>query len=170
MSLSLFPGSLYTPEPGYNPLYRLFDEFNNYKSDQNITNFRPKFDIIEHENEYELHGELPGLDKKDLHVEFTDGQTLLMRGKVERAYSEGTPPKDFAEGTTQRGVTKTGEKEKGEGTKYWVAERSIGEFQRSFVFGHRVDQERVSAELKDGILTMHVPKADASRGRLVQIK
>lgn len=170
MSLSLFPSSLYTPEPAYNPLYRLLDEFSNYKREGgNITNFHPKFDIIEHDNEYELHGELPGLEKKDLHIEFTDAQTLLMRGQVQRSYTAGTPPKDFAEGTSTRGSAKAST-EKGEGTKYWVAERSIGEFQRNFVFGHRVDQDRVSAELKDGILTMHVPKADSPKGRLVEIK
>jgi HSP20 family molecular chaperone IbpA len=178
MSLSLFPGSLYSDPVYNNPLYRFFDEVSNYnkRSDTgggSISHFQPKFDIVEHSNEYELHGELPGLDKKDLHVEFTDAQTILMRGRVERSYSSGTPPKEFAEGTETRGTSrreKGKEGEKDEGPKYWVAERSIGEFQRTFVFGHKVDQDKVSAELKDGILTMHVPKADSTKGRLVEVK
>ncbi|KAL8822861.1 MAG: hypothetical protein Q9191_006411 [Dirinaria sp. TL-2023a] len=43
--------------------------------------------------------------------------------------------------------------------KYWVSERSVGEFQRRFEFPGRVDQESVKASLKNGILSVIVPKA-----------
>lgn len=43
--------------------------------------------------------------------------------------------------------------------KYWVSERSVGEFQRRFQFPGRVDQEAVKASLKNGILSVIVPKA-----------
>ena len=43
--------------------------------------------------------------------------------------------------------------------KYWVSERSTGTFQRRFSFPGRVDQEAVKASLKDGILSVTVPKA-----------
>ncbi|KAI4150456.1 MAG: hypothetical protein LQ341_001100 [Variospora aurantia] len=45
------------------------------------------------------------------------------------------------------------------GYKYWVSERSVGEFQRTFSFPGKVDQEAVKASLKDGILSIIVPKA-----------
>ncbi|KAL8939756.1 MAG: hypothetical protein Q9211_002592 [Gyalolechia sp. 1 TL-2023] len=45
------------------------------------------------------------------------------------------------------------------GHKYWVSERSVGEFQRTFSFPGKVDQEAVKASLKDGILSIIVPKA-----------
>ena len=43
--------------------------------------------------------------------------------------------------------------------KYWVSERSVGEFSRRFEFPGRVDQESVKASLKNGILSVIVPKA-----------
>lgn len=43
--------------------------------------------------------------------------------------------------------------------KYWVSERSVGQFQRRFEFPGRVDQESVKASLKNGILSVIVPKA-----------
>lgn len=43
--------------------------------------------------------------------------------------------------------------------KYWVTERSIGTFERRFSFPGRVDQEAVKASLKNGILSVIVPKA-----------
>ncbi len=45
--------------------------------------------------------------------------------------------------------------------KYWLSERSIGEFSRSFKFASRVDQDAVTAHLDNGVLTVTVPKAKA---------
>ncbi|KAL8655049.1 MAG: hypothetical protein Q9210_001140 [Variospora velana] len=45
------------------------------------------------------------------------------------------------------------------GYKYWVSERSVGEFQRTFSFPGKVDQDAVKASLKNGILSIIVPKA-----------
>lgn len=42
--------------------------------------------------------------------------------------------------------------------RYWVSERSVGEFQRTFAFPAKVDRERIKANLKNGILTVVVPK------------
>ncbi|KAI4279556.1 MAG: hypothetical protein LQ337_000141 [Flavoplaca oasis] len=44
-------------------------------------------------------------------------------------------------------------------SRYWVSERSIGEFRRTFSFPGKVDQEAVKASLKNGILSVVVPKA-----------
>lgn len=44
-------------------------------------------------------------------------------------------------------------------SKYWVSERSVGEFRRTFSFPGKVDQEAVKASLKNGILSVVVPKA-----------
>ncbi|KAL8665768.1 MAG: hypothetical protein Q9168_007633, partial [Polycauliona sp. 1 TL-2023] len=46
-----------------------------------------------------------------------------------------------------------------ESAKYWVRERSVGEFRRTFSFPGKVDQEAVKASLKNGILSVVVPKA-----------
>ncbi|KAL8952433.1 MAG: hypothetical protein Q9222_001668 [Ikaeria aurantiellina] len=51
--------------------------------------------------------------------------------------------------------------------KYWVSERSVGEFQRTFSFPGKVDQEAVKASLKNGILSVLVPKAAKQERKIV---
>ena len=58
----------------------------------------PKFDLHETKDTYELHGELPGFDRENVHVEFPEPQTLTIRGHVERTYSSGTPPANLIQG------------------------------------------------------------------------
>lgn len=47
--------------------------------------FQPNFDVTELDNAYELYGELPGLNKHDIHIELVDGQTLIIQRKIERS-------------------------------------------------------------------------------------
>jgi len=54
--------------------------------------------------------------------------------------------------------------------RYWVSERSVGQFHRSFSFPARVDQENVSAKLKDGILEVTVPKAAQPTTRRIEVQ
>ncbi|KAA6415934.1 MAG: heat shock protein [Lasallia pustulata] len=54
--------------------------------------------------------------------------------------------------------------------RYWVSERMVGEFHRSFSFPTRVDQDKVKASLKNGILTVVVPKASAPQSKKIQIE
>lgn len=54
--------------------------------------------------------------------------------------------------------------------KYWVSERSVGEFHRSFSFPGRVDQDAVKASLKNGILSVVVPKAHEKPSRRISIE
>lgn len=53
--------------------------------------FSPKFDIYETEAAYVLEGDLPGLEKPNLNIEFTDHVTLLIKGHVERSSTSTTP-------------------------------------------------------------------------------
>jgi len=86
--------------PSIHPLLRLLDDFESYSPrDENGTGrkslartFQPKFDVREVETGYELHGELPGIEQKDVEIEFTDAQTLNIHGKVEREYTSGEKP------------------------------------------------------------------------------
>jgi len=54
--------------------------------------------------------------------------------------------------------------------KYWVSERSRGSFSRTWKFASRVDTESVSASLKDGILSIVVPKATPFEPKKVSIE
>jgi hypothetical protein len=53
--------------------------------------------------------------------------------------------------------------------KFWVSERSIGEFSRTFSFPGRIDQEGVSANLTNGLLSITVPKAKKHESRRIAV-
>jgi len=228
--MAFFPRTFYNAantEASFTPLFRLLDDFDNYSRQGSghrgrrsyVPTFQPKFDVRETGESYELHGELPGIAKDNVQIEFTEPQTLVVRGRVERSYHAGTSPNDpqpvedtvmtgaaneAAEGsettegrrnshqatvvdendakTSESGwedVSETTKKvdepaqvvekptqkpvekpaKPADKSKYWLTERSIGEFSRSFNLPARVDQDGVSASLNDGILSITVPKA-----------
>ncbi|EPE09218.1 heat shock protein 30 [Ophiostoma piceae UAMH 11346] len=51
-----------------------------------LPTFHPRFDVRETQDSYELHGELAGVDRSNVSLEFTEPQTLVVSGKVERNY------------------------------------------------------------------------------------
>jgi len=145
---------------------------------------------------------LPGIEQKDVEIEFTDSQTLNVRGKVEREYSSGEKPAiGGGEGQEQKKVEShqptvededaenAGKKEgqngssstavqqqKGNGEKqvqqqknvpkYWVSERSVGSFSRVFSFAQPIDHDNVKASMKNGLLSIFVPKKKAESRRI----
>jgi HSP20 family protein len=155
--------------------------------------FTPKFDVTEVENAYELYGELPGIEQSDITIEFSDAQTLVIKGKTERPSNkvEATQPEATADAETSSEkshnptvedeydeadtplatpattATVAAETEKQEQPaepqtpkpKYWIAERRVGSFARSFSFSQRIEHEAVQASLKNGILRVVVPKS-----------
>jgi len=54
--------------------------------------------------------------------------------------------------------------------KYWVAERRVGTFERSFSFSQRIDQDAVEASLHNGVLHVVVPKSQKSKKVAVSVK
>lgn len=193
-NMSLFPRF-----QEFTPLFRFMDEYERAArqdfgpSLQKLRAFQPKFDVKEVQDSYELHGELPGIEQKDISIEWTDGNTITISGRTEQRSERGQPPQGLIEGevsekpkqptvedeaeTTSNGnttVTKTSDnKEVAQPTeqgKYWVTERSVGEFHRSFSFPTRVDQDAVKASLKNGILSIVVPKAKAPQPRKINIE
>ncbi|PNY24836.1 30 kDa heat shock protein [Tolypocladium capitatum] len=196
------------------PFFRILDDFDNYSrhiGEQQhgrrcaVPTWQPKFDIRETADNYELHGELAGVSKDNVHIEFTEPQTMLVRGKVERTYSTRTPPTSQIEDAAGRGAIAEGEEPKSshqatveddieyvntptestadavverqkteekrpvDKAKYWLTERRIGEFSRSFNFPGRVDQDTVTASFNDGVLTIVVPKAKPRESRRIAI-
>jgi HSP20 family protein len=141
--------------------------------------FSPNFDVLETQHEYILEGEVPGLaDKKALNIEFTDDKTLLVRGHIERASIENKPashkptvedaPDDDDKDAV---VVKTNKKGVDNRPKYWVQERTIGDFERSFSFPSDVDVDSVKATLEFGILKIVVPKMERKvKGRKIEIQ
>ncbi|EPQ65347.1 hypothetical protein BGT96224_573 [Blumeria graminis f. sp. tritici 96224] len=192
--MSLFPRAFFhqdeTPSP---TIFRLLDEIDQYsrgrdRNTHHITKtFTPKFDVKELGDSFELHGELPGIDQKNVDIEFTDASTLTIKGRIERSYSKGTPPAGFVEGEADKAATCEGENcgttnqdnkvsvKKSEDSntsreKFWVMERSIGEFSRSFEFPVPVNQDSVKASMKDGILSVMIPKSKKQENRKISIQ
>ena len=110
-----------------------------------------------------------------------DSSTLVIKGRSEREYvtksteEDGKPDKDAdahrykatvedenavtpstAISSAETGAIETRREEPS--YHYWVSERSVGEFHRTFTFPDRVDRDGVKANLKNGILTVLVPK------------
>lgn len=200
-TMALFPR--FTQE--FAPLFRLFDEYdrqsfrNMDRQFQSVRSFTPKFDVKETKEGYELHGELPGIDQKDINIEWTDNSTLAISGRHEHVREEGQRPQGFIENgemsqqkklehqptvedeptesaNKDSQVAQQPEQQEGGGqeeapkARYWVSERSVGEFHRSFAFPARVDQDAVKASLKNGILSIFVPKARAPQPRKINIE
>merc|ERR1712070_981492 len=119
-NMSLFPRFV---ENEFAPMFRLLDSYANHAVNNGRTNngpfssgfggslrsFSPKFDIKETDQTYELHGELPGIEQKNINIEFTDRQTLTIKGRTEHSREEGQRPAAFIEGE-QRAQIEGGEK------------------------------------------------------------
>src|ERR1700742_302489 len=77
------------------PLFSLFDEtLNELQKASRVARrqFNPRFDLKETKEAYSLEGELPGIDQKDLNIEFTDEHTLTIKGRTERTTESGRRP------------------------------------------------------------------------------
>lgn len=161
--------SLMFPRSDFGSLFRLLDDYDAHKADRrggytSVTSFAPKFDVRELKDVYKLDGELPGIEQKDIHIEFTDPHTLVIKGRTEREYhsEQGGKQDEGAAG-------KAKEKEQPE-VKYWLSERSVGEFQRVLSFPTRVDQDNVKASLKNGVLSVTLPKAAPPPAKRITIE
>jgi HSP20 family protein len=94
----------------------------------------PAIDIVEGANELTVKAELPGVNKNDVRVTFADGMLTIQGEKKEE------------------------KREKDETNQYHVYERSYGTFTRSFTLPNNIDEKHITAEFKDGVLTVHMPK------------
>ncbi|KAF7729012.1 hypothetical protein EC973_005043 [Apophysomyces ossiformis] len=103
----------------------------------------PTTDIIETNVAYEIHAELPGVDKKDINVEWKDDNTLVVQSKI---------------GSSADASSDVSEEKKP--VRRWLTERTTGSFSRSFVFPNKVNQDAITASHKDGLLTIIVPKME----------
>ncbi len=103
----------------------------------------PPVDIYENGDNLVLKAELPGVDAKDVEIRVEDS-TLYLKG--ERKF----------------------EKEVNE-QNYHRVERSYGTFTRSFALPNSIDSDRVSAEYKDGILTLTMPKKEEAKPKTIKI-
>lgn len=194
--MSLFPRNF---QQEFSPIFRLMDDYasltRDFPSSKALRSFQPKFDVSESKDSYTLHGELPGIAQKDVNVEWADGNTLTVSGRSEHRHESGPPEKtaevearqpsvedapeeavepqqkqDTTEVATTEQTSEDVQSKPTEAPKYWVSERSVGEFSRSFSFPTRVDQDGVKASLKDGVLEIVVPKTTKPAPRRINVE
>lgn len=167
--------SLFRPGAGF-PSLALYDnlirelDYDNHRTQRHhqpaLRSFVPRFDSREADDAYHLDGELPGIAQKDIDIEFSDPQTLVVKGRVEREYHINPE----AEAESDNAQPDNDAKEKIAKHHYWASERSVGEFSRTFTFANRVDQDAVKATLKNGILSIVVPKATSAGTKKITIE
>jgi HSP20 family protein len=108
-----------------------------------LTKWYPAVDILEGKDSYVIRAELPGMKKEDFNLEVKDG-TLTLTG--ERKYEKSA-----------------------EEVEYRHVERVEGKFVRSFSLPQTVKQADIRATYKDGILEIHVPKAEEVKPRQIEV-
>lgn len=101
----------------------------------------PAVDIYENDNEILLHADMPGVVKENISVDIDNGK-LLISG-VRKLETEGAATYE---------------------------EFSDVEYVRSFSVPQTIDVEKVEAELKNGVLKLHLPKSEAAKPRQIEIK
>ena len=108
-----------------------------------LTRWAPAVDIYETGDNIVVKAELPGVDPKDLDVRIEDN-TLFLKGerKLEKEVKE---------------------------ENYHRIERSYGSFTRSFALPNSVDADKTSAEYKDGVLTLTIPKREEAKPKTIKI-
>jgi HSP20 family molecular chaperone IbpA len=102
----------------------------------------PSTDIYETEEVLTLVMEMPGVEKKDVSVQL-ENDVLRVEGRIDFAKYEGLDPV--------------------------YSEYNIGHYARGFTLSDKIDQDGISAELADGVLTLTLKKAKAALPRRIAI-
>jgi HSP20 family protein len=109
-----------------------------------VAQWSPLVDITEDEKEYLIKAELPDMKKEDVRLT-VENEVLAISGE------------------------RTFEKEE-KGKKYHRIERAYGSFVRTFSLPEDADGSKVSADFKDGMLQVHLPKSQKAKPKSIEIK
>jgi|SRR5579862_1078831 len=108
-----------------------------------VADWSPAVDISETDAEYLIKAEVPEVDRKGVKVTVQDG-VLSIRGERQQEKEE-------------------------KGKRFHRIERSYGSFARSFALPEDVDETKLKAEFKEGVLLLHLPKSEKHRTQAVEI-
>ena len=104
--------------------------------------FLPTTDIYETEQALTVVMEMPGVDKANIEINVEDG-VLTVEGRIESGKYKDLAPV--------------------------YTEYNIGNFRRSFSLSNSVDQDKIRADMKDGVLTLTLPKAEQAKPRKIAV-
>jgi HSP20 family protein len=123
---------------------RMFDEFFSNPPTIGDVWSHPSIDLYQTDDEIVVKATLPGLDADDLDIQIT-GDTLTLRGE-------------------------TKSEEEIEETAYHLRERRKQSFSRSLRLPNTVIAEKAKAEMKNGVLTLSLPKAEEVKPKVITVK
>jgi HSP20 family protein len=109
-----------------------------------VSEWTPTVDISETDREYVIKMELPEVKKEDVKVTVEDG-VLTIQGERRMEKEE-------------------------KGKKYHRVERAYGSFVRSFTVPDQVDESKVTAEFRDGMLNLRLPKSERAKPKAIDVK
>ena len=104
--------------------------------------FVPATDIFETDGALTIVMEMPGTDKNDLDISVEDG-VLHVEGRLNFDKYQGLQP--------------------------LYTEYNVGHYRRSFSLSNKIDQNKISAEMKDGVLTLVLAKAEEAKPRRIAV-
>ena len=128
-----------------NQLNRIFEPFARFASgDEDLVSgaWVPPVDVAETQERIVVRAEVPGVKQEDIQIEFENG-LLTIRG--------------------ERAIEKT------DATTWHRVERTYGNFSRSFTLPRSIDAEKISANYRDGILEVSVPKREEAKPKQIRI-
>ncbi|MGB2964533.1 MAG: Hsp20/alpha crystallin family protein [Anaerolineales bacterium] len=104
----------------------------------------PRVDIAETDKAFEIKAEIPGVNKEDVKVAVHNG-VLTVQGERKLEKEE-------------------------EGKKFHRVERFYGSFTRSFTLPDNVDETKISASFKDGVLNLQIQKTKEAKPKSIEVK
>lgn len=104
--------------------------------------YRPNVDIVERTDELVILADVPGASPENVDLDFHDGN-LTIHAKIK-------PRRD-------------------EDSGYLLREYGVGDYWRTFQVSEAIDASKISAEYADGVLALHLPKAEAARPRKISV-
>jgi HSP20 family protein len=110
---------------------------------QSLSEFVPQFEVKETKDEYVVKADLPGVNEQDVDISVT-GNVIQISGRREEERRE-------------------------EGDRFHAMERTFGQFTRSFALPEGADTDRVTAEMRDGVLTVRIPKKPEVQPRRISV-
>lgn len=110
---------------------------------ETLADWAPAIDVQETDAEYLIHADLPAVKKEDVKVSVQDG-ILAVEGERRQEKEE-------------------------KGRKFHRIERSYGRFVRRLALPTDVDQQKVAAEFKEGVLTVRLPKSAAATPKTIDV-
>ena len=104
--------------------------------------FMPTADIYETQDALKVVLEMPGVEKGNVDVRVEDG-VLNVKGRLDLTKYQGLQP--------------------------LYTEYNIGHYSRSFRLSNKIDQDKIGAELKEGVLSLTLPKVEEAKPRTIQV-